>query len=552
MEKKGNLNRRDFIRVSGLGAAALLTDTVPKAFLAPKPIPGVRGEANSAFASDVEIALRATAAEVSLLGGAATRVWTYKGELLQGDPVSLQTIQDPSWRYSARLALRQNPQAPPRPERSPYTYLGPIIRLRRGQRVRINFTNLLPEATIIHWHGLHVSPEMDAHPRYAIGAGQTYFYEFEAPDRAGTYWFHPHPDRRTGPQVYNGLAGLLIVSDDEESALGLPSGSYDVPLVIQDRIIDANNQFVYQAPGPMENLAGFLGDRILVNGRPNFNLTVERRAYRFRLLNGSNSRVYKLAWSDGSPLTVIATDGGLLERAVQRNYVMLAPGERIELLEDFSERQPGERRELRSLAFSGAGVGMAGGQTLPNGAPFTVMNVQVAWRGERREPFVLPATLSTINRHRIEDAINRNNPRAFAASIGMAGGMMQWLLNGRTFEMEAVAENERVRLNDLEVWEIVNQAGGMMGGMSMIHPIHIHGLQFQVVERQVQPGLAADWETVRAGYVDEGWKDTVMIMPGERVKVLMKFQDYTGLYVYHCHNLEHEDTGMMRNYLVSV
>jgi FtsP/CotA-like multicopper oxidase with cupredoxin domain len=547
MNTSSNIDRRAFLRCSCLGAAALLSDT-PTAAARTVNAGAMAYQMGGSFFSDVELALRATATEASLFDGAPTRVWTYHGEVLRGDPVSLQPLSILDRRYPIRSSSGVRPV---RLSQQPHTYLGPIIRLRRGQRVRINFTNLLPEPTIVHWHGLHVPPEMDAHPRYAIGTGQTYVYEFEVNDRAGTYWFHPHPDRRTGPQVYNGLAGVLIVSDDEESVLRLPSGSYDIPLVIQDRIIDASNQFVYQTPGPMGNLTGFLGDRILVNGQPDFSLTVARRAYRLRLLNGSNSRVYKLAWSDGSPLTVIATDGGLLERAVQRNYVMLAPGERIELLEDFSERQAGERRELRSLPFSGAGVGMTGGQTLPNGAPFKVMDVQVAWRGESQAPFVLPATLSIINRHRIEDAVNRNSPRAFATSIGMAGGMMRWLLNGRTFEMEAVAENERVRLNDLEVWELINQTGGMMGGMSMIHPIHIHGLQFQVIDRQIQPSQTADWETVRAGYVDEGWKDTVMIMPGERVKLLMKFQDYTGLYLYHCHNLEHEDSGMMRNYLVS-
>jgi blue copper oxidase len=519
------LNRRDFLKVTSAGAATWICNEA----------------AASTGAPDVELALQATPAELSLLPGQPTRVWTYRGEVVRGDPASLQPLTVEFRRYPSRTV---SAAAPPRPSSARTSYLGPILRLRRGQRVRVSFTNLLPEASIIHWHGLHVPPEMDAHPRYAVGTGQTYVYEFEVQERAGTYWFHPHPDGRTARQVYQGLAGLLLVTDEEDAVLSLPAGRYDIPLVIQDRVFDANNQFVYQLGGMLGNLTGFLGDRILVNGHPDFNLPVERRAYRLRLLNGSNSRVYKLAWSDGAPLTVIAADGGLLPRAVQRPYVMLAPGERLELLEDFSERQPGESRELRSLGFSGAGAGMMGGQTLPHGAPFTVIRVQVARGSERQEPFVLPATLSIINRYQVADAINRDNPRTFVASMGM----MRWLLNGRTFELEAVAANERVRLNDLEVWELVNQAGG---GMSMIHPIHIHGLQFQISERQIQPTLAADWETVRAGYVDEGWKDTVMLMPGERVKVLLKFQDYTGLYLYHCHNLEHEDAGMMRNYLVS-
>lgn len=527
MCKARGIERRDFLRSAGCGAAGLMINRAPLAGTV------------AGFTLDVELALRATAAQLTLFEGQPTQVWSYQGNVLSGDPASLQTVSDLFPRGPIRSTSGDHPTrlSSLRP-----TYLGPILHLKRGQKVRVNFTNLLPEETIIHWHGLHLPPEMDAHPRYAIGGGQTYVYEFEVKDRAGTYWFHPHPDGRTARQVYRGLAGLLIVSDGEEAALGLPAGRYDVPLVIQDRVIDAANQFVYQLNGMMETLTGFLGDRILVNGQQDFTLPVERRGYRLRLLNGSNSRVYKLAWSDGAPMTVIATDGGLLEKAVQRNYVMLAPGERIELIEDFSPFATGTVRELRSLSFSGSGVGMAGGQALPNGALFSVMQFKV--NGRTSEPFNLPSQLSALPRHRLEDAVNANSPRTFAASMGM----MRWQLNGRTFETTGVAENERVRLNDLEVWELINQPGG---GMSMIHPLHIHGLQFQIIERQIQSGFAAEWETVRHGYVDDGWKDTVMLMPGERVKLLLKFADFTGLFLYHCHNLEHEDAGMMRNYLAS-
>ena len=546
MKLTKTVTRRDFLQATGFGTAAFLTSAVSVSGIAKAP---------TKIATDfLEIALQATAFDVPLLPGVWTRVWGYKGSVIYGDPASLQTIQNPIRNNPARLSNRasQSLQAPPRPSRLPYTYLGPIIKVRRGQRVRINFTNNLPEATVMHWHGLHIAPEMDAHPSNLVAPGQTYIYDFEVANRAGTYWFHPHPDGRTARQVYNGLAGLFVVSDDEEAAAGLPAGNYDIPLVIQDRIIDANNQFVYQTgggqSGGMMGNDGFLGDRILVNGRPDFTLDVARRAYRLRLLNGSNSRVYKLAWDDGTPLTVIATDGGLLEQAVQRNYVMLAPGERVELWADFSGRESGAMMQLRSLQFSGVEMGMGGGQSLPNGAPFTVMNVRVV--GRTSEPSLPPTRLSTINRHRMEDAVNRNAPRSFAVSMGMASGGMRWLLNGRAYQETEVAANETVRLNTTEVWELVNNGTGGMMGMSMVHPIHIHGLQFQVIERQVAAQLSAGYETVRYGYVDEGWKDTVMLMPGERIRVLLRFEDFTGMYVYHCHNLEHEDAGMMRNYLV--
>ncbi len=529
MSKSRSVNRRDFLSCAGLGAAALLTDIVPTALSASAATFATKGAPSgtrSTFFPDVEIALKATAANVPLLSGEPTRVWTYQGTVLQGDPASLQS--------------------------SPNTYLGPTIRVGKNQNVRINFTNNLLEPSVMHWHGLHVSPEMDAHPRYVIGPGSTYVYEFKVTNRAGTYWYHPHPDGHTGPQVYQGLAGLLYVSDEEEAALGLPSGDYDLPLVIQDRTFDASNQLVYSRGGMM-SMDGFLGNRILVNGQPNFILSVATRAYRLRLLNGSNSRIYKLAWNDGTPLTVIATDGGLLEAPVERSYVMLAPGERVEMLADYSQRPVGTRLRMVSLAFSGADSGsamgggrMGGSQSLSNGAPFPVLDVQVT-RSES-ETFVLPVRLSTINRYPLQDAVNSSDPRVFAIS----SSMMRWLLNGRTFELEGVADNEIVQLNTLEAWDLVNQAnsGGMMGGMRMAHPLHIHGLQFQVIEREIQPLFASGWETVRHGYVDEGWKDTVLLMPGERARLLLKFEDFPGLYVYHCHNLEHEDTGMMRNYLV--
>lgn len=458
-----------------------------------------------------------------LFPGAATQVWTYRGAVLRGHPGHLLPV--------------------------PHGYLGPNIRVRTGQRVRIHFRNHLPEATNIHWHGLRVPPEMDGHPGDVIAPRGSFTYEFQVLNRAGTYWYHPHPEMLTSGQVYRGLAGLFIVSDEEEGAVRLPSGPFDVPLVIQDRMVEAN-QFVY--PSDEETrMMGFLGNRILVNGRPNYTLNVATRAYRLRLLNGSNSRIYKLAWGDGTPLTVLATDGGLLERPVEREYVTLGPGERVELWADFRGRRPGSILELRSLAFHGVhgdeemeGMGMD--DELANGAPFPVMRFRVA-RRERSGPS-LPATLSTISRYRLEDAVNGSAPRTF----GLTFRDMQWGLNGRAFEMDEVADDEIVQLNTLEAWEFINELnpGEEMEQMGMVHPMHIHGVQFQVLERQVLPELAMGWDSVREGYVDEGWKDTVLVMPGERVKLLMRFEDAPGRFVYHCHNLEHEDMGMMRNYLI--
>jgi FtsP/CotA-like multicopper oxidase with cupredoxin domain len=435
--------------------------------------------------------------------------------------------------------------------------------VRRGQRVRIHLINNLPEQTIIHWHGLHVSEEMDAHPRYVVPAGETYTYEFTVTERAGTYWFHPHTHELTATQVYKGLVGFFIVSDDEEAALGLPSGAYDLPLIIQDRTFDADHQLVYRGSGMMSGMMlemmGFLGDFILVNGQP-LPWIIETRAYRLRLLNGSNSRIYKLAWSDGTPLTVIATDGGLLETPVQRDYVMLSPGERLELWADFSRYTVGDELQLMSLAFTGVEAGgmmmeMEPDTNLPHGSEFPVLTFNIARASQER--LTLPERLSTIQRYAITDAINADAPRTFDIALQST---MVWTINGRGFEMESAAEDEIVHLNTTEVWEFYNvvNSGMSMPGMDMgsetadqmAHPMHIHGARFLVIERTVDEDFRAGWESVSAGYVDEGWKDTVLLMPGERVKLLLRFEDYTGLFVFHCHNLEHGDNGLMRNYQV--
>jgi FtsP/CotA-like multicopper oxidase with cupredoxin domain len=207
MAKSSFLSRRDFLKMTGVGIVGFGSGLGLSTF----PFVG-RVLAQSDGTPDLEVRLRAVESEVSILSGVATRVWTYQGEVLQGDAAALQSIPD--------------------------SYLGPIFRVQQGQHVRIHFDNELPEASIIHWHGLILPEAMDAHPRYAIAPGETYVYDFIVTNRAGTYWYHPHPHGATATQVYNGLAGLFIVSDDEENALPLPSGDYDVPLVFQDRTVD--------------------------------------------------------------------------------------------------------------------------------------------------------------------------------------------------------------------------------------------------------------------------------------------------------------------------
>ena len=513
MSTRKTLDRRDFLSCVGLGVCALAANRVPA--LAGQSVP-----VSTKTAALLDLELIASPATSQLLPGRTTNTWAYTSRVLAGDPSAVTPIAD--------------------------GFLGPAIRVRRGQTMRVRFINGLPEPSIVHWHGLHVSPDMDGHPRDAVGPGSEYVYEFPITDRAGTYWFHPHPHGRTGAQVYNGLAGLLLVSDEEEDAARLPSGDYDIPLVIQDRSFDAANQFANTSTGHGGHAGGALGDTILVNGRAEFTLDVQRSVYRLRLVNASNSRIYKFGWSDESPLTVIATDGGLLEAPVARSYVTLAPGERVVVIADFRRYRKGASVRMLSRAFSGADTGeMMGNTRIPNGAEFPVFTVRMRRRGP--QSFEMPSRLSTISRYRLEDATNAVSPRRLALAMAPPFG---WSINGRTFEVDEVLPDEVVRLGALEAWDIENSSGGMHGA-GMAHPIHLHGFQFQVVERQVDARFEAGWRSVSAGFVDEGWKDTVLVMPGERVRMLARFDDFTGVYLVHCHNLEHSDAGMARNFEVA-
>lgn len=275
------MQRRDAIRLLSLSALAGAAGCAN----APDAGAAARQSATPGFVPDVEFTLTAAAGEAAIFPGAPTRVWRFTGELIKGPAGTLQGL--------------------------PGSYLGPVINLRRGQKVRVRFANRLAEDSVVHWHGLDVPEAADGHPIHAIAGGRDYVYEFEVINRAGTYWYHPHPHMRTSAQVYQGLAGLLIVRDAEEEGLGLPGGDAEHLCVLQDRQFDTGNQLVFRGDNMMEMMNGFLGDRVLVSGRPQPTIEVAAGWHRMRLLNGSNARIYKLAWSRDLPMTMIGGDGGL-------------------------------------------------------------------------------------------------------------------------------------------------------------------------------------------------------------------------------------------------
>jgi len=302
-------------------------------------------------------------------------------------------------------------------------------------------------------------------------------------------------------------------------------------------------------------MQGFLGDEIVVNGSQKRISNVKKASYRLRLLNGSNSRIYKLAWNDGSDIIAIATDGGLLEKPERMPYIMLAPGERVEIWKDFSSYSTWEEVQLKSLAFNpGSSMQMRGMMTdsetrTKNGDEFDIYSFKIT--SEQGPQLGLPASLSDLEVISQTEAVNNTSARKFNFSFER----MEWVINGETFEMYEVADWEKVKLNSTEIWEFTNGTAtggmGMMGNMmQMPHPVHLHGLQFQILERdisQVDPGT---WNSVKYGFLDKGWQDTFLLLPGMKVRIIMRFKDFTGMYIYHCHNLEHEDMGMMRNYEV--
>ena len=438
-------------------------------------------------------------------------------------------------------------------------FQNPILRIESGARFQATLSNGLPQPTIIHWHGLHTPAAMDGHPASTIGPGGRYDYDFTVRNRGGTYWYHTHAHELTAEQAYGGLASFFLVGDEDQrklaKALDLRLGETDLPLVIQDKQFDASGKLHYK-PNMNESMMGWLGDIILANLTPNAFLTVTPRRYRLRLLNGSNSRIYRLAFAAlNKPLdfVVIGTDGGLLEQPETVTEAYLAPGERLDVLFDAGQAQPGDDVFLRSLAFDpmeneGAGgmhgmpgMGGMGGMSssrLPQGAEFNVLKLSVT-AGERSAA-PLPAKLSDVRAIRTEGAPERK--------IELSMDRMRFLINGRSFGMNDISFE--VKRGAIEIWRIDNPE------RSMPHPMHIHGFSFQVVERLNSPRQVSAGARFGRGRLvsDLGWKDTVLVWPGETVRIAIDFaHPFAGdqTYVFHCHNLEHEDGGMMINYRVT-
>ncbi|MGO1470683.1 MAG: multicopper oxidase family protein [Tissierella sp.] len=389
-------------------------------------------------------------------------------------------------------------------------YLGPVIRVNRGDDVKINVDNKLDEPTTVHWHGLDVPGEMDGGPHQIIDSNTTWKPYFTIDQPAATLWYHPHLLHKTGEQVYKGLAGLFIIEDDKSKELDIPKeyGVNDIPLVIQDKRFTRNGNIPYDLD-MRDIMDGFLGDTVIINGAINPELDVKNEVIRLRLLNGSNARTYDFNFSDNSKFHQIASDGGFLKESVEMTNVSLAPAERAEILLDLSDYNVGDKIILRDYDYN-------------------LMTINVVEDSNKK--MEIPKNLVEIDDYNKDDIVRS---REFV----MSGSGHMVNINGKQMNMDRI--DEELNLGELEEWIISNDSSGMGMMSSTPHPFHIHGIQFRIIERNGKtPPLN-----------ERGWKDTVMVDNGEEVRILVRFRN-KGLFMYHCHILEHEDSGMMGQFLV--
>ena len=411
-------------------------------------------------------------------------------------------------------------------------FLGPTLRLATGRVTAAEVRNSLDEPISVHWHGLLVPGEVDGGPHQTIAPADTWFPELPIGQPAATAWYHSHAQGATARQVQMGLAGVLQVSDGQDDARGLPSryGVDDLTLVLQDRRFTGQGAIDLSLSMP-DRMMGFLGDTILVNGQVGVTAVVPKGLVRLRLVNGSNARIYDLAFSDNRPMHLVATDGGYLDRPIQLSNLRLSPGERVELLVDFAT---GSDVVLTSGQNPNVGMmgGMMGGRRAQGGR-FSVLPFST----DSSAPARITKLPTDLGGGRPDDDATGAPMRRLSLDMPMGMGMMrggaggQFSINGAAFAMNKI--NFGIERGTMERWTV--------SAAMMMHPFHIHGVRFQVL---AENGHAPQPPNT-------GWKDTVLV--NGSVDLLARFDHPAPVqapYLYHCHILEHEDAGMMGQFTV--
>ncbi|MFF9812518.1 multicopper oxidase family protein [Streptomyces sp. NPDC014006] len=428
------------------------------------------------------------------------------------------------------------------------TFPGPTFSVRKGRTAVVRTRNDLPVPMVTHLHGGKTPAESDGYPTdYLLPASGwtasahtmhhagmamegataqgTRNYTYPNLQRASTLWYHDHRMDFTGPQVWRGLAGFYLVHDEEEDALPLPKGDRDVPVMIMDRAFDSDGSLAYPSIDPTLKTTpgvtgdahnGMTGDVILVNGVPWPRFEVQGARYRLRLLNASNSRRYRVRLDpepgSGDPFTLIGSDGGLLAQPQGMNSIYMVPGERFDVIVDFGRYAPGTKITMTN--------------SLGDGSTAELMQFVVG--AKVSDDTSVPARLSTLERL---DPAKAVRTRSFTLARNSESGHYVYKINGYPFSTDRSWAD--IKRGDIEIWEFSSTTH---------HPIHLHLSPFQVYKRGGSTTLEPE---------DVGWKDTARLAPNQKLSVLVRFSDYTGKYVFHCHNLEHEDMAMMANFTVT-
>ncbi len=410
------------------------------------------------------------------------------------------------------------------------SYLGPTLRVHSGDRVRMRVTNELGTETTIHWHGMELPAVMDG-VYQIIQPNATWEPYWTIRNEAATLWYHAHLMGHTGEHVYRGLAGMIIVDDDNSDSLALPHryGVDDIPVIVQDKEFDANGQLVYTHHSePVAGPQGFLGDTILVNGTLAPFVEVPRGWLRLRLLNASNGRRFTFGFDDNRPFNQIASDGGLLEAPVKETRLVVAPGSRAEILVDVTQGD-----SVRLMSYSIRDIDHAGSRIArlllsflhadgDENQEFKILEIRPTGEAEATE--TLPEHLNTIPRPNVKLAARS---REFIMDRNSR-------INGR--KMDPAVVNQIVFRDEPEIWQIVDASPNF-------HTFHVHDVQFLIVDRNGKPPAPNE----------QGWEDNLLLYPGDQVRILVQFRYSTDPhrpYMYHCHILEHEDMGMMGQFVV--
>lgn len=431
------------------------------------------------------------------------------------------------------------------------SYLGPTLRMRDGDDVRIEVRNHLDEMSSLHWHGMNVPAKVDGGPHQEIMPQGVWTPEFRVRQSASSCWYHSHAMHRSGPQVYRGLAGMLLVNDDLSDSLDLPReyGVDDIPLIIQDRIFDREGNMVY--PERMEDhMIGVRGNTIVVNGTLNPVFQAQTGRVRLRLLNGANARNFTLALSNGQSFWQIATDCGLMEKPVELKQLVLTPGERTEIVVDTRGTEP---FRLVNVPVPAPNIPHYGLFTellmqmdrqafdiltvLPSGLPVAE---QISLPQQLAHIDWIPESAATQTRRMLlqmgegqgAGGGRGGGPQSRNQFGGWGGGVHK--INGRKMDMNFIEAT--IIAGTTEIWEIFNET-------PMIHPFHIHKVHFQILDRNGEPPEP----------FERGLKDTVNVTPHGSVRVIAKFSgpgDPMMPLMFHCHILEHEDHGMMGQFMI--